>query len=361
MRAYIATGAIGTFAFDGTGRLIDSIPFGKDPGTAAEKMNAVREGKTLPEEEQLAGRLKKRGFTEISWNRPGPLAGLKCFAGQDNIAEQQFRADFRKLAKEAGWNENPELNRFISTVGMLLSRGQMKNSRKDLIIVRAIGVHDELEKALNTLSEHLREWYGLYFPEASRLVQSHEKFAVMISKAPKREEIEDDSLRPAASATSGMEFSERDLSSVSSYSAKIAELYSEKKRISEYIKIVSEDTMPNMSAVAGHLLAARLLARAGGLDKISRMPSSTIQLLGAEKALFRHLKDQGKSPKYGLIYQHPLIQCAPMPARGKVARMIASKLTLAARMDQYSDKRVGEEMRKDLETQVRKLLESGTN
>lgn len=359
MRAYIATNPTGTFAFDSNGRLIEFVSFGRDAAKAAEKMMAAQSGQVLPEESLLATRIKKKTFDEVSWSRDASIPGVRCATEKENPAESQLKTDFRKLAKEAGWDDNAELNRFMSTVGMLMAKGQMKDVRKDLIIVRAIGVHDELEKTLNTLSEHLREWYGLYFPEASKTVQSHDKFAVLVSKGSRREKIEDQKLAPMAQSSSGMDFSDEDLKSVSLYSAKIADLYAEKKRISEYIRIVADAAIPNTSTVAGHLLAARLLSKTGGLEKMARLPSSTIQLLGAEKALFRHLKDQGKSPKYGLIYQHPLIQMAPMAARGKIARMIAAKLTLAVRMDQYSEKRVGEDLKKDLEAQVKRLMESG--
>ena len=100
----------------------------------------------------------------------------------------------------------------------------------------------------------------------------------------------------------------------------------------------------------------RLIALAGGLEKLAKMPSSTVQLLGAEKALFRHLKGEGKSPKFGIIFSHTLIQNAPKEMKGKVARLIAAKLSLAARIDNFSKEDRGEELREELDEQVKKAL-----
>src|SRR4030065_417735 len=113
--------------------------------------------------------------------------------------------------------------------------------------------------------------------------------------------------------------------------------------------------MPNFSAVAGPLLGARLLSVAGSLDRLAMMPSSTIQLLGAEKALFRHLKGEGKAPKYGILFGHPLIQQATKETKGKVARLVAAKLSIAARLDRFAGKDEGESLRKQLEESMRKI------
>jgi nucleolar protein 56 len=121
-----------------------------------------------------------------------------------------------------------------------------------------------------------------------------------------------------------------------------------------YIETAAKRFAPNTSAIAGPALALRMLVLAGGLDKLAKMPSSTVQLLGAEKSLFRHLKGQGRSPKHGILFSHELVQKAPHDMRGKVARLIAAKLALAARVDYFSKEDRSAKMRAELEEEVKK-------
>jgi nucleolar protein 56 len=124
----------------------------------------------------------------------------------------------------------------------------------------------------------------------------------------------------------------------------------------KYLENLLKEFAPNFSAVAGPLLAARLINLAGGFDKLAKKPSSTIQLLGAEKALFRYLHGHGKSPKHGVLFTHNLIQQAPAKKRGKIARVIASKLSIAIKMDYYGKEDKSEELKKDLKQRIDKIL-----
>ena len=138
-------------------------------------------------------------------------------------------------------------------------------------------------------------------------------------------------------------------------------MFENRKMLSKYLENITAAALPNTSKVAGPVLTARLLSLAGGLEKMSKMPSSTIQLLGAEKALFRHMRGEGKAPKYGVLFGHPLIQAAPKELKGKVARIISARIALAARTDNFSDKDQGDDMKKDMEEQVRKILPGKKN
>ncbi|HLC67506.1 MAG TPA: C/D box methylation guide ribonucleoprotein complex aNOP56 subunit, partial [archaeon] len=111
----------------------------------------------------------------------------------------------------------------------------------------------------------------------------------------------------------------------------------------------------NFASLIDPLLAARLLAYAGSLEKLARMPASTIQLLGAEKAMFRHLHEKGRSPKYGMIYNSELIQKAPAESRGKIARILSAKLMLAARIDYYSGRDDSEKMLREMKEEMGRL------
>ena len=111
---------------------------------------------------------------------------------------------------------------------------------------------------------------------------------------------------------------------------------------------------PNITAVAGAVIGAKLLAIAGSLKKLSLFPASTVQLLGAEKALFRHLKTGAKSPKYGILHEHPLIAQAKKKDHGKVARLLADKIAIAAKVDFFKGNYVGDKLKKDIERRIKK-------
>jgi len=341
MKAFIGTCVMGSFAFDSKGKVLEKRLFPKEPELIASKLAKART-ELIPEEKEIIESLKRKGFKEA----------LTRFE-KDSTADKILQSDFRKLALELKWvSSQSELNQILSKVNIELTKSKIREVKKDRIVIQAIGMLDELDRVINVFSERLREWYGLYFPELERTVQSHEKFAEIVSKGRKDGLNEFQNL---VSRSAGMDFSEEDISQMQDFAKSILGLFEIKKGLTKYVERTAGETMPNFSAVAGPLLGARLLSVAGSLDKLSMMPSSTIQLLGAEKALFRHLKGEGKAPKYGILFGHPLIQQAPKEQKGKVARLVAAKLSMAARLDRFSGKDEGESLRKQLEESVRKI------
>ena len=149
-----------------------------------------------------------------------------------------------------------------------------------------------------------------------------------------------------------MEFSDEDIEQVRKLSDEILRLFELRDGMEAYIESAARRFAPNTAAIAGPALALRLMVLAGGLDKLAKMPSSTIQMLGAEKALFRHLKGQGRAPKHGILFSHELVQKAPHDSKGKVARLVAAKIAIAARVDFFSKEDRGAQMRAELEKQV---------
>ena len=139
------------------------------------------------------------------------------------------------------------------------------------------------------------------------------------------------------------------------YATKIKEFYKLRKQMEKYVDQVLKEIAPNLRELAGPLIGARLIAMVGGLEKLAKKPSSTIQLLGAEKALFRFLRGRGKSPKFGLLFTHPLVQSTPLDKKGKVARVLASKLSIAVKLDFYGDKDKSKNMKEDLEKRIEKI------
>jgi nucleolar protein 56 len=247
----------------------------------------------------------------------------------------------------------------MAGVNVLITKGQLRKPKPDRMLMQAVGVVDELDRVINTLSERMREWYGLYFPEAEKLIQSHEQLARAIGEEGKRERIRDKKVARYAGMSAGMPFSEEDLSAVQEYAREVSGLFRTREHVAEYVRTGSRKAIPNLSAVAGPLIACRLLAHAGGLEKLAKMSAGTIQLLGAERALFRHLRGHGRAPKFGVIFAHPMVQQAGKNERGKLARIIASKLAMAARADFYTGKDISEKLVSDLKSKAKSSAAAG--
>jgi nucleolar protein 56 len=356
MRAYLATGILGSFAFDSSGKTIAYRLFPKKPEVIAEKLMKSRSGEAIPEELDIIKEIAGKGFREVVWSKELDAKGMSCIFSRSHIGEETMQGSYRKLALDLRWvSSQAELNDILSKVNILLTRSELREGRQDQLIIRVSSVLDELDRELNVFSEKLREWYGLHFPEAGARIQSHERYAEAIAKYRSRDGITEPRLKDLAAKSSGMKLSERDLDELQAFSKTLLTLFESRKRLALYLEGLSGESMPNTSAVAGPSLAARLLSLAGGLEKMARMPSSTIQLLGAEKALFRHLRGEGKAPKYGILFSHPLVQAAPKELKGKTARLVASKISLAARTDFFSGADRGKEMKEELETQAKRI------
>ncbi len=334
MKAYVAINIVGVFAFDKDGKTVFKKLFPKKPEVIAEKLRKSREGEIIEEERFVLNKIRLAGYKEVVWDKRAKDGFISCVYDPENKGKEIANNEFRRLALETRWaSTQSELNEILTKVNVLLSEEKVKIVKNDKIIMQVIGIIDDLDSSLNSLSERLREWYGMLSPEKVREVKSHEKLFEMLSKSGKKE--------------SGK---------INEFSKSLHDLYKTKDSLSKYLEKMCKETIPNLSEVAGPLLASRLISLAGGLEKTARLPSSTIQILGAEKALFRHLKGKGKAPKYGVLFGHSLIQNAPKPLKGKVARLISSKLSLAAKMDFYSKKKQGKEMRKVLEKKVNELM-----
>jgi nucleolar protein 56 len=354
MKVFVSANIVGVFAFDKKGKMVHYNLFSPDPELIAGRLNDLKNGELIAEEEALVRDLIRSGYKEIVWDKKIDYPGIKCLYEPENPARDILQRDFRKLAFDLHFvRDQAEMNRLLSQVNVRMTKKELRKEKKDVILMRAVGVIDELDKTINTLSEHMREWYGLYFPEAEKLIRDHDQLAKAIWKEGVREKLADKKVRKYADITAGMPFSGEDLAAVRKYAEKVHGLYTVREEISEYIKKESRKVIPNLSAVAGPLIACRLVAHAGGLEKLARMPTSTIQLLGAEKALFRHLRSKDKPPKFGVIFAHPLIQEADRNDKGRVARILASKLTMAARADFYTGKDMSEKLMSDIRAKLR--------
>ena len=215
----------------------------------------------------------------------------------------------------------------------------------DLHVIQSINTLDDTDKIINAISSRLREWYGLHFPELDNIIDSINGYAQIVV-AGKRENMSDDVFVNAGFPDSkvqmlslvreksrGGDITDENLLMVQSLAKNILELFDMRKNLETQIDSQMEEIAPNITAVLGTTVGARILAKAGSLTKLSTMPASTIQVLGAEKALFRALKTGSNPPKHGLLFQHAVVHASPRWQRGKIARAIAAKAAIAARVD----------------------------
>jgi|TARA_B110000263_G_scaffold250073_1_gene270291 nucleolar protein 56 len=215
----------------------------------------------------------------------------------------------------------------------------------DLHVIQSINTLDDTDKIINGISSRLREWYGLHFPELDNIIDSVNGYAQIVL-AGKRENMSDDvfvnagfpdskiqMLSVVKGKSRGGDITDENLLMVQALAKNILELFDMRKNLEAQIDTQMEEIAPNITAVLGTTVGARILAKAGSLVKLSKMPASTIQVLGAEKALFRALKTGSNPPKHGLLFQHAVVHAAPRWQRGKIARAIAAKAAIAARVD----------------------------
>ncbi|KAJ2401330.1 Nucleolar protein 58, partial [Coemansia sp. RSA 2530] len=240
----------------------------------------------------------------------------------------------------------------------------------DTMIVQAISLLDDLDKELNTYAMRVKEWYGWHFPEMAKIINDNQAYAKLIKKAGFRnnigatdlgeilpEELEAE-IKEAAEISMGTEISDEDLLNITALCDQVISITEYRAQLYEYLKNRMFAIAPNLTALVGELVGARLIAHAGSLMTLAKYPASTIQILGAEKALFRALKTKHDTPKYGLIYHASLVGQAGPKAKGKIARLTATKTSIAVRVDALGDTdaaEVGIEGRVKIENRLRQL------
>lgn len=262
----------------------------------------------------------------------------------------------------------PESDLTAMSLGLAhsLSRYKLKFSpdKVDTMIVQAICLLDDLDKELNNYIMRCREWYGWHFPEMGKVVSDNLAYAKTVKKLGMRtntvscdlsdilpEDIEEQ-VKEVAEISMGTEISEEDIENIIYLAEQIIEITNYRAQLYDYLKNRMMAIAPNLTILVGELVGARLISHAGSLINLAKHPASTVQILGAEKALFRALKTRKETPKYGLIYHASLVGQANPKNKGKISRMLAAKASLATRYDA-----LGEESSTQMGLDNRVLLE----
>lgn len=241
-------------------------------------------------------------------------------------------------------------------LGHAYSRAKVKFSvqKNDNHIIQAIAILDQLDKAINTFSMRVREWYSWHFPELVKIVSENNKYAKVALFVKDKKTLSDESLHElaavveddeeiaksiidAAKTSMGQEISVSDMENVTLFAERVVSLAKYRKTLHSYLVSKMGVVAPNLAALIGEIVGARLISHAGSLTNLSKYPASTVQILGAEKALFRALKTKGNTPKYGLLYHSSFIGRAGQKNKGRISRFLANKCSIASRIDNFSE------------------------
>jgi nucleolar protein 56 len=235
------------------------------------------------------------------------------------------------LAIESGLCPSPVgYNRLLHETAMRVAREKIAESiaGKDAYLMQAVKALDDVNEAYNVISGRISEWYGTRFPESR--MRPGELIDLILREVPV----------DVSESSIGAQMTAEDAGAIRGLALAAKALHGQRKALEEYIAGTMGEIAPNLSKVLGPILGARLIARAGSLEKLAMMPASSIQVMGAGEALFKHLKSGTPPPKHGLIYKHPLISGSPKKARGRISRMLAGKAAIAARVDFFSGEEV---------------------
>lgn len=330
------------------------------------------------------------------------IPGISC-RSDDTIREitRGARLHLTHLIKglDGGAAEQAQLG-----LGHSYSRGKVKfnPARSDNMIIQSIALLDQMDKDLNTFAMRVKEWYSWHFPELKDIVKDNYMFARCAALIQEKkslfatkdsngkdnghdEEMENgngedtpakkkqglleivgdealvEEILTAAKSSMGMDCSPVDMINIINFTQRMVKLAEYRKKLGLYLTDKMSVVAPNLSALIGDTVAARLISKAGSLTNLAKAPASTVQILGAEKALFRALKTKGNTPKYGLIYHSTFIGRAGAKNKGRISRYLANKCSIATRIDSFSDEpsRIyGEQLREQVEERL-KFYETG--
>nr|XP_045012139.1 nucleolar protein 56 isoform X1 [Jaculus jaculus] len=258
-------------------------------------------------------------------------------------------------------------------LGHSYSRAKVKFNvnRVDNMIIQSISLLDQLDKDINTFSMRVREWYGYHFPELVKIINDNATYCRLAQFIGNRKELNEEKLEKleeltmdgakakaildASRSSMGMDISAIDLINIESFSSRVVSLSEYRQSLHTYLRSKMSQVAPSLSALIGEAVGARLIAHAGSLTNLAKYPASTVQILGAEKALFRALKTRGNTPKYGLIFHSTFIGRAAAKNKGRISRYLANKCSIASRIDCFSEVPTsvfGEKLREQVEERL---------
>ncbi|KAL9044746.1 MAG: hypothetical protein Q9214_002134, partial [Letrouitia sp. 1 TL-2023] len=324
---------------------------------ALEQTDALVEGKVTPLLARVLDSIKNEKRASLAVADPklaSAIAKLPQFSLKlisDSSTYDLYRSIRNHITSLVPGLQKEEVTQMTLGLSHMLSRHKLKYSpdKIDTMIIQAIALLDDLDRELNIHAMRVKEWYGWHFPEMGKIVNDNLAYAKVIQAMGMRsnaansdlseilpEEIER-AVKAAAEISMGTEITEEDMENIQALAEQVISFTANRSQLNQYLASRMQAIAPNLTALVGELVGARLISHAGSLMNLAKRPASTIQILGAEKALFRALKTKHDTPKYGLIYHASLIGQASSKNKGKIARVLSAKTALGLRVDTLLD------------------------
>ncbi|MCD6591913.1 MAG: C/D box methylation guide ribonucleoprotein complex aNOP56 subunit, partial [Thaumarchaeota archaeon] len=345
----------------------DFKPFPKDVQARSERFSKILKGELVDEVKAMLSSLTANGFKDVMVSPSTIIEALARENREVKFSELDRAIDLEELFVRKGFVDSIE--EYRSEVKQVLDRivaEELKEAvaRRDMMIVHAVHVLEDLDKQINMFYTRCREWYGLHFPELAEIVDDLEDYMRIVAEFGSRKNFDEKRLREIigpkkarevmerAERSVGADLSPEDEEQVKEVAREGLRLIKLRREQERYIEELMSAEAPNISATAGPILGAKLISMAGGLEKLAKLPASTIQVLGAEKALFRFFRTGRGAPKHGILFQSPLVHGSPKHLRGKIARALAAIIAIAAKIDYFTREDRGAELREKLEKRL---------
>lgn len=360
---------IGLFAVNEEKDIVEYSVYPIEVDKILEILQEHDEGIITPRLEKIIQALMKKGYKRIYLPSEKLAESVKkedevlTSFSVDEEANTHVRESIFELAqKYQGLNQDGYL-RLNHVVSDALSKRtiQRKLSEREALIIQTVQLLGEVDVILNNLNSRLREWYGLHFPELGLRIKDHQTYVKIVSLIGERAYIDSEKLQALgikprlsqkieelAETSMGAPLRQEDMIGIRELANLITELEKYRETHANYIVKITEELAPNISTLAGPLLTAKLIENAGSLKRMAMLPSSTIQVLGAGKAMFRAIKTGAKPPKHGLLFQHPYVHGANRKERGKRARELAGKIAIASRADYFTGNFIADQLKEKL-------------
>lgn len=336
----------GVFLYE-DGSVTDKRLFPPDAGQIADRLAKIRDGETLYEEAELVDEAPEAATVRVPTKRLARLPGVELA----KLGElTPHRADPTDHGRE------PELRK---RAAVELAQRLVKDALSDRSrhLVQAVSYLDEAHEMENLMGERLVAWFRLHAPEVVERTDGHLELARLVVAHGTGEAIAE--AKGWGETTLGSPLSPQEQAAIEGLATSLVEQAESRQPLEAFIEDVATEIAPNVTQLTSPAIAARLIHHAGGLRELATAPASTIQMLGAENAVFMHLTEDAPPPKHGVIFQHPLIHQAHPNDRGKIARAMAGKIAIASRADAFTGNDIAGELQAELEARAEEVAREG--
>ncbi|MHA1520868.1 MAG: hypothetical protein ACTSRK_11860 [Promethearchaeota archaeon] len=374
--SFLAPSIYGIMALNEQNELIDFVFQDHSISDLSKLYFEISSGNCPEDFQAMLNRLNKNGTTNFQVENPNlkkiilETLPIKVEIVTDDKRLREVYENTRVYFRERGliYSSESILER-TKILAEFLTKAQIseKATQKDYLIKQAVDTIVEMDKAINFFSTRVREWYGLHFPELTdKLIDDNVKFAKFVAKIGLRENFSQSQLSTQlqlsesitedlilkAERSMGGKLSPLEFLPIKQLANQIIVMADYRKNLEIYISDAIDEVAPNVKAVLGSQITGKLLAIAGSLERLALVSSSTLQMLGAEKALFKAIKSGGKTPKYGILFQWNKIRSEKAHLRGKIARMVAGKISILAKVDYYKGEFIGDEYKEMIDRKI---------